>query len=110
MEGDEITLFQQSPNEYVTGGRDCKQQVSNRHGRRGPERQQKPEIDRMTDHLVEQWCSEARRLGYSSLPMCIHLVKAEQVKMIDQKCADQDNNPSNPEERGKNHSTRRIAY
>jgi len=57
---DQIVLFQLDADQNVAGDHDRKEQMTNGHRRRGPDREQDAEIDRVADTPVEQGRTEFR--------------------------------------------------
>jgi hypothetical protein len=91
---DQIALFQKDPDEDVGGGDGRKQQMSDRHERRRPEGDDEAEIDRMTHELVVERRAKHRRRWLLVRQILHHLLHAEQLEMVDQERAGEDEDPS----------------
>jgi hypothetical protein len=106
---DEISLFEEDANEDVTRGGHREKQVPLSHGRSRPESQDKAEIDRMADVLVECGRFELGCRNRCPPPVLKYLFQAEQFKVINQESCHKKDDPA---QRGEGHQrrSRRLIF
>src|SRR5260370_32132402 len=109
VERDEIALLEPDADEDVSGGGDREQEMPQRHRRRRPEREQEAEGDRMPHVLVEQRRAEAYRLHGPALATRTDLPPAEQIEMIAQERAGQQDAPTDAQKLPKERAATRVA-
>src|ERR1700716_486119 len=80
---DQVPLLEVNAEQDVDRGDGREQQMAHGHGRRGPERNNETEIDRMTNELVEQRRAEARRRRLPVHEMIGDLRQPEQFEVVD---------------------------
>src|SRR6516165_6472849 len=91
---DEVSLLQEDADEDVGGRHGREQQMSDRHDGGCPECDDETEIDRMPHQLVEHRGLEAGRGHRAAREVDRDLVQPEQLEVIDQEGADQDEQPA----------------
>src|SRR5215813_2921848 len=98
-QAEEVALLQKDPDEDVRGRHGREQEMPDRHDGSRPERDDEAEIDRMPHHLVEHRRLEAGRGHRSPREVDRDLVQPEQLEMIDQEGAHQNEQPAGERQR-----------
>ena len=97
---DQIALFQEDADEDVGSGHRCEQQMSNRHRRRRPERDDEAEVDRVPHEFVVQRRPKTWRRRLDAAEVVGDLMQSEQLEVVDQEGAAQRRQPA-PERYGR---------
>src|SRR5215470_4792599 len=66
---------------------------------RGPEGDDKSQVDRMANHSIQRGCLECRRSWPAIRSIGPHLSQSKELEMIYEKRGQQENAPTNPEQR-----------
>ena len=91
---DQIALLKENADENVCCGRGREQQVTLRHARRSPKCEDKTQVQRMTNVLLEGWGLERSRFDACPAPVIEYLLQSEQFEVVDQKRGGQQGDPS----------------
>src|SRR5262247_3201251 len=92
--GDQIAFFQEDADKDVCGRDGGEEKVPCRHHRRRPESDDEAEIDRMPHQPVQNRRFEVRLRHGVPDQMKGHLLQPEQLEMVDQERAGQDDQPA----------------
>ena len=86
---DEVALFELDRHEDVGRGHHGEQQVRHRHRRRGPEREEPAQIQRVTNQSIRARGDEVQRRVLAATEVQPDLAKSEQVEVVDQQGGDE---------------------
>src|SRR5688500_5144184 len=91
---DTVALLQLNRDQNINGRYDGEKQMPGGHPRRRPKRDNEPEHYWMTHDLVQKRLPESQFGIFLALPIEIDLPQAEEIEMINEKCADQHRSPA----------------
>src|SRR5215813_6668841 len=110
IEADQICLFELNGDKDVAGRCERKYEMRNGHRRSRPKCEQPAEIQWMADVPVRPRRSESQPRIRPGEQIEVDLPKSEKIKVVDQKRADQHDEPSQCEERGDRKTCSCIFY
>lgn len=91
---DEVALLQLYGCQDITRSGERKQQVRHRHQRSSPECDDKTQIERVAHCFVKKRGAKRQVRVLFALKMQPHLAQPKQIKVVDQKCAEEHNGPT----------------
>ena len=94
MIADEISFFELYGDDDVCRRDRCEQQVTDSHIRRRPKCDDKAEHDRVTNDSINKRRPERQVFVLFTAPVSIDLTQTEQVKVVNEKCREQYQSPS----------------
>ena len=106
----QIAFFEANRYQNVRGRDHSEEQVRYGHIRRAPEDKQPADVQRVTNHPIQDRCRKAKLRRLSALQLCPDLPKPEQVKVIDGECRYEHQKPSERERRIKNSAKGRVIH
>lgn len=89
-----IALFVPDADENVDGHGDGEEEMSDGHHRGGPEGDEESEVEGMADQFIKERGTKAEIIGAFIGKVLIRLQQSEEMEVIDQECAEQDDRPT----------------
>src|SRR2546423_836949 len=103
-----VALLELDGDEYVGSRGDGEDEVADRHARRGPERDDKAEHDRVADELVKKDRPESEVRVLAPALIQVDLPESEEVEVVNEKRAEEHKRPADEEERPEDVAPRRV--
>ena len=98
METQEVAFFENRADDNDYGHSHSEDEVSHRHSRCRPERDQEGKHQRMANVTIEERLFEGDGRVFDVAKVEKHMTEAEEIEVIDEKCRIHDVQPPEPEE------------
>src|SRR5699024_9886811 len=103
-----VAFFKLDTDKHVARGCQSEDEMRNRHYRRGPERNQEAEVDRVSHQPIKERGLECQCRWFAISQRGIYLAQAEQIEVIDEKGRHQYDAPAEKRQ-GDERQSRRLA-